>query len=349
MQELGIIIDAIGVPVIATDADAMILAMNETARMLYPDAAINMPVSKLISKKSLTRFIALAAETGEEQTLTVRSSENAARDVYVTVKPVERDKDRDSPVLIITLEDRSPLRAAKEMRSDFVANVSHEIRSPLTSISGFIETLQGPAGEDAKARNEFLGYMAKESDRMTNLVTDLLSLSLVEVKQRRALKKSVDLYQILSSACRTVDAKAQKRNIEIRTEFEDNLPEIRGHFDNLLRVFINIIENAMNYSADNTVVTVRTDVVEAMPDFGPSAIRISVADQGIGIDAFEIPRLTERFYRCDKSRSRAVGGTGLGLAIVKHVLVRHRGKLVIESEPGVGSTFSVYLPLENGR
>ena len=231
------------------------------------------------------------------------------------------------------------------MRSDFVANVSHEIRSPLTAITGFIETLQNTAQDDPQAQAHFLELMAKEAGRMGHLVTDLLSLSQVEVKQRRRPKKTVDPDLIITQALAATRQLADRRGMTLVYQAPDTLPGHPGQHDDLVRVFVNLLENAINYGREGSKIQITARVEGRANPLKQDAISISVKDQGEGIPAAEIPRLTERFYRVDKSRSRNVGGTGLGLAIVKHVLVRHRGKLVIESEVGQGSTFSVYLPL----
>jgi len=271
---------------------------------------------------------------------------NNQREYTVTANILDPTLNSSDTLFVLTFEDQTPVRTAKSMRSDFVANVSHEIRSPLTAISGFVESLQDAEDMDAETRRFFLGLMEKEVARMTNLVTDLLSLSKVEAKESREVTKRANIIQILQQAYESVSGLANERGKKVELRIAAELPDVLGKRDDLLRVFINLLENAINYSRKIGVVSLTAQVVDGDNPLSRKAICISVTDEGEGIPEAEIPRLTERFYRVDKSRSRNVGGTGLGLAIVKHILVRHRGKLVIESTLGVGSTFSVYLPVD---
>ena len=242
---------------------------------------------------------------------------------------------------IISLEDISHIREAEQMRIDFVANVSHELRSPLTSLSGFIETLQGPAKNDPQARERFLDLMLNDAQRMSRLIGDLLSLSKLQASERFAPQETVNLDNILRRVVASLEPISNSEETSISLTVSENLPMVIGDTDELTQVFQNLIENGIKYSKRGTEV-----IVVAEPD--PShenQLRISVRDHGEGIDPQHIPRLTERFYRVDKGRSRDMGGTGLGLAIVKHILIRHRAYLHIDSKLGLGSIFSVFLPV----
>lgn len=341
------ILNGISVPVVALDRNLIVVAANQRAKSAFVDLAIGASADKAISKKNVFRqALVQALEDHNETTCILRIKHGFGSEYLTTIQPVDATDDT-AALLIVTFQDQSPLKDAKTMRSDFVANVSHEIRSPLTAISGFIETLQGAAKDDPEAQTHFLNLMAKESVRMTNLVADLLSLSQVEAKQRRAPKKSVDPNQFIAQALAAVTDLAQKRDKTVEVQITGTLPNLLGQYDDLVRLLINLLENGLNYSRAHAVITLRTGVLDAQNPLGVPALSISVQDQGDGIPAIDIPRLTERFYRVEKSRSRNVGGTGLGLAIVKHILVRHRGKLVIESTQGQGSVFCIYLPLNN--
>ncbi|WP_160115982.1 sensor histidine kinase [Candidatus Halocynthiibacter alkanivorans] len=344
------IMDGVSVPVIGLDKDLKVRFANRKARQAFPDLDIGLSVEKAVSeKRKFINHLQETLHTSRETTTSFKAKDGFRQEYLVTAREIEPADNSRVASLVLTFEDRSPLRDAKTMRSDFVANVSHEIRSPLTSISGFVETLQGPASEDAEARELFLELMAKEVARMTNLVTGLLSLSQVEVKEQRAIKKIVDMNLILDQAREAVVPLAQKRRMTVDTGAVQRLPGLLGKHDDLVRMFINLLENAINYSRDGSKVTLSTCVEQTGNPLGKPAVCICIRDEGIGIPADEIPRLTERFYRVDKSRSRNVGGTGLGLAIVKHILVRHRGHLLIDSTPGHGSTFKVCLPLVNSN
>ncbi|WP_338548124.1 ATP-binding protein [Roseovarius phycicola] len=272
------------------------------------------------------------------------SSQDAQDTTFqVTCSAVETD---EGISVLLCFEDITPLEQVGQMRRDFVANVSHELRSPLTALLGFIETLQGPARNDPAATDRFLSTMQNEASRMERLVRDLLSLSRVEAQERVRPTKPIDLVAILRTVIHANAPLLKDAGVTCTLEVDmDNL-ELPGDADQLQQVFTNLIENAVKYGGSNNAIRMSIHVEDDHPALrGPCAI-VTVADQGPGIDPVHIPRLTERFYRIDNHRSREMGGTGLGLAIVKHVVSRHRGRLKIQSESGQGSQFQVILPRE---
>ena len=234
------------------------------------------------------------------------------------------------------------------MRSDFVANVSHELRSPLTSLSGFIETLKNSAKDDPLARKHFLGLMEKESARMVWLISDLLSLSKVEANLRVPTMGKVDVATLVQRVAATLEskAKAEGKTIDIDIDIDSKLLPIPGNEDEITQVVINLMENAIKYGARDSVVSLSVKQSQAIAGIKGNALSVVVSDQGEGIKVEHIPRLTERFYRVDAHRSREEGGTGLGLAIVKHIVNHHRDRLQITSIVGQGSSFSVHLPMK---
>lgn len=246
--------------------------------------------------------------------------------------------------VIASFEDTTHMQQVGLMRRDFVANVSHELRTPLTAVLGFIETLQGPAKDDPKARERFLGIMQNEAERMNRLVNDLLSLSRVEAEERVRPTKTVDLAIIVAGALETLRPIANSYDVKFSMENTADAANVLGDPDQLTQVFANLFENAVKYGRKPGQVTIRISHNDHEPMLRAAAIRVDVQDDGEGIDLIHIPRLTERFYRVDGHRSREQGGTGLGLAIVKHIVNRHRGRLRITSEKGRGSCFSVILP-----
>ena len=254
---------------------------------------------------------------------------------------------RDGTIAIMTLHDLTALKRAEQMRADFVANASHELRTPLASLLGFIETLRGPARDDADARERFLTVMQDQGRRMSRLVEDLLSLSRIELQEHTSPRGTADLERVVRSVAGTLQPQARAKEMRIEVEIEA-LPPVLGDADELAQVFQNLIDNALKYGRAGTAVRITGDVAEAGTSaarhLGRPGVAISVADQGEGIAREHLPRLTERFYRVDTARSRKLGGTGLGLAIVKHILNRHRGLLDIDSTPGEGSVFTVVLP-----
>jgi two-component system, OmpR family, phosphate regulon sensor histidine kinase PhoR len=253
----------------------------------------------------------------------------------------------DDAVAVLTLHDITQLKRAEQMRADFIANASHELRTPLTTLTGFIETLRGPAREDAEARERFLAIMHEQAARMIRLVEDLLSLSRIELNEHVMPQGRVALNSLLRHLADTLELRAGERGMCIRLDFPPDLPEVLGDRDELAQVFQNLVDNGIKYGRAGSEITVAA-ATGIRPSYSSDAggspfISVAVRDCGEGIAREHLPRLTERFYRVDTARSREMGGTGLGLAIVKHILNRHRGFLGIESTPGTGSVFTVFL------
>ncbi len=246
------------------------------------------------------------------------------------------------PAMIMTLRDLSEARRVERMRVDFVANASHELRTPLASLLGFVETLQGSARDDKEARDKFLSIMREQAQRMARLVDDLLSLSRIEQNLHLRPQTSVDLVAILRHIADTLTPMADDNGVTLKLDVPAKAI-VTGDRDELLRVAENLVENAIKYGASDPQCVNRQ--VEITLVLEQRQCVLSVRDHGPGIPHEHLPRLTERFYRVDAGQSRAKGGTGLGLAIVKHIVARHCGRLGIESNPGQGATFSVFLPL----
>jgi two-component system phosphate regulon sensor histidine kinase PhoR len=250
----------------------------------------------------------------------------------------------DGAVAVLTLHDITQLKRAEQMRADFIANASHELRTPLTTLTGFIETLRGPAREDAEARERFLAIMQQQAARMTRLVEDLLALSRIELNEHVMPQGRVALGPLLRHLADTLELRAGERDMHILLDVAPELPEVLGDRDELAQLVQNLLDNAIKYGRAGSEITVAATETRRAHDPGQSSfIAVAVHDQGEGIAREHLPRLTERFYRVDTARSREMGGTGLGLAIVKHILNRHRGFLDIESIPGSGSVFTVFL------
>ncbi|MBN8819546.1 MAG: ATPase [Sphingomonas sp.] len=250
------------------------------------------------------------------------------------VQPIQEGR------LLVLLFDQSGRQATERMRVDFVANASHELRTPLAGILGFIETLRDPvAGADQATRERFLTIMDGEARRMQRLVDDLMSLSRIEAEKYRPPNQPVALPPLIEEVVAVFRQGQNKRGQDVVVEMEVDMPPVRGDRAQLSQLLHNLISNALKYGAPNTPVTVRAYKLNQ------GMAEVSVTDQGDGITPEHLPRLTERFYRVDSSRSRAMGGTGLGLAIVKHIVQRHGGILHLDSTVGVGTTVRVELPL----
>ncbi len=254
----------------------------------------------------------------------------------------------DGGALVAVLSERTRERLVERMRADFVANASHELRTPLASLIGFIDTLRGPAADDPPAQIRFLAIMAEQAARMSRLIDDLLSLSRIELSEHQPPADIVDLAALASRLLAAFELRIAERRAVLHRVSQPDLPPIVGDADQLTQVLQNLLDNALKYGREGGQLGFRLIQAEASDRRWPArpGLLISVQDDGIGIPKQDLPRLTERFYRVDKGRSRTVGGTGLGLAIVKHIVNRHRGQVLIESELGVGSTFTVWLPLK---
>jgi len=240
---------------------------------------------------------------------------------------------------VVHLIDRSQAHASEQMRTDFVANASHELRTPLATLLGFLETLQDEeAAGDEALRSRFVKIMFDEARRMHRLVDDLISLSRIEAERFSPLRESVPLLPLAEEVRTSLAAMIEETGSPVEIEEAGIEPVVLGDTSQLLQLLRNLVVNALKYGRRREPVRVRFE--EASSDM----LRISVIDRGEGIAAEHLPRLTERFYRVDPSRNRAIGGTGLGLAIVKHIVGRHRGRLEIRSEVGHGTIVHVLLP-----
>jgi two-component system phosphate regulon sensor histidine kinase PhoR len=263
-------------------------------------------------------------------------------ELIITPVPVPSTFGGTERCMLMTFHDQTPLRRVEEMRADFVANASHELRTPLAALSGFIDTLQGPAKDDAKARERFLGIMHGQATRMARLIDDLLSLSRVELSAHVRPDTTVDIVPIIRQVADGLEPLARERQVAVEIDLPQGQVLIAGDREELLRLFENLIENALKYGASGAKVIV--SLISAISGEGTPEIRVLVRDFGPGIAPEHLPRLTERFYRVDVGDSRAQGGTGLGLSLVKHILNRHRGRLLIESVPKQGATFTACFP-----
>ena len=335
-------LDALPDPVIVLDGEYRVTRANRAARELLGDGAVGRELTSLLRQPELHEAIEAVKDGAGEASAEIRQSTPVERNL---VCHVSRSALKAGDEILVVLRDVTEIKRSAEMRSDFVANASHEIRTPLATIAGCVETLLGPARGDAEAQQRFLAIMQQQSERMTQLVEDLLSLSRIELTEHRPPRGRVLVPELLSQVLDELLPTAKAAGVELALELEPGLPAVGGDHEELEQVLHNLIDNAIKYGADGGRVEVAARA-EASGGRNSGAVAIAVRDWGPGIAAEHRPRLTERFYRVDKARSRALGGTGLGLAIVKHIVNRHRGQLDLESELGQGSTFTVRLPAE---
>ena len=339
-----VLFDALPDPLVTLDGHARLVYANAAARKLLSRRAgledlSGRDLSAVIRQPAILEAVADVLSGRPMHTIEFTFADHVDQTFEARVEPIhtESSGDDDAQALIL-MRDMTALRRGEKMRADFVANVSHELRTPLTSVVGFIETLRGPARGDIDAQDRFLDLMEGQSNRMTRIVNDLLSLSRIEMNEHTAPSDDVPLRQIIATVADLLAPQANDRDVVIELDLDALEGTVIGHPDELTQLFQNLIENAIKYGGRGSTVRVSAKVVENIAS-------ISVIDEGEGIPREHIPRLTERFYRVDTARSREMGGTGLGLAIVKHIANRHRGELTIQSEPGVGSTFTVTLGL----
>lgn len=328
------------------DANRRVLAANSTGETMFGTAAVGRDFVWHVRQPDCLRLID-EVRGGKTRAQGVVELSAPVRGMFqVTAAEVEGSTERNAPRIIVSFADVSHIRDAEQMRSDFVANVSHELRSPLTALSGFIETLRGAARGDAAASDRFLGLMEREAQRMTRLIADLLSLSKVEDRVRIKPSAIVDVQMVVARVIATLTHQAQKDDVEIVLHAPDAISfAITGDEDELTQVFQNLIENAVKYGGKGNRVEITLTRQPSAAGFSTEVIKAAVRDFGPGIDKVHHARLTERFYRVDTGRSRDKGGTGLGLAIVKHIVQRHRGRLLVASAPGEGAEFSVLFPV----
>jgi two-component system phosphate regulon sensor histidine kinase PhoR len=327
--------------------DGLILC-NESGLIISSNNVAKKFLNKKLNSRNIYEFIEIAEfknleESNQKNNLNeefhFQTSDILKRSLIIKVKKIEDN------LFAILLLDMTSQRNLEKVRRDFVANVSHELRSPLTSLVGFIETLLSGNVQDEETRNKFLKIMDEESKRMNRLIDDILSLSKVETEEHITPNTTISLIDPIKHIISSINEKRLKEDNKILIDDLRDDPEINffisGNIDEINQVFVNLLENAIKYGFDNTNVIVRIEQLKN------KEIKVSVINNGEGIPDKYIERLTERFFRVDKARSRKIGGTGLGLAIVKHILIKHRAQLSINSIPNQETNFSITFPIIN--
>ncbi len=341
LPTLSAILEATPLPQVLIDAAERVVAVNSEAEALLGRQLRGRHYITAVRQPAVLDCIETAMGGAPASAQFLSGSPAAETNWRVTARPLRLSATR---AVLVTFEDTTAVEEAGQIRRDFVANVSHELRTPLTALLGFIETLRGAARHDPAAQDRFLAIMEREAGRMNRLVHDLLSLSRVESEERLRPTQRVDVAAVLRSVALSLRPLAEGARIRIVLTGAVAEHQVLGDGDQLAQIFTNLVENAIKYGGTDATVEVSVQASESDPALRGPAVRVDVRDEGDGIEAVHIPRLTERFYRIDTHRSREKGGTGLGLAIVKHIVNRHRGRLRIESRLGVGSVFTVVLP-----
>ena len=325
----AVIIAAIAEPVLLV-VDSRVQIANAAARSLLGSHIIGEDVRLAIRHPAAAERLAVGAHDGGTELVGLGGRDQRVQMQVSTIAPGRR---------VVHLIDRTTSYAAERARVDFVANASHELRTPLAAILGFIETLDDEnAGADPEVRARFLLVMFKEARRMQRLIDDLISLSRIEAEKYRLPDTPIALNALIEEVTGELRDEEGERRSDLILAIDRDVPEVAGDRAQLSQVIHNLVGNAFKYGRADAPVTI------GLKRDSANLIRLSVSDQGEGIKPEHIPRLTERFYRVDSGRSRAMGGTGLGLAIVKHIVERHRGRLDIASTVGIGTTVSILLP-----
>ena len=339
------VLDASPDACIVLTKDGLVLWANTAARDQFGMFAPGDPFSFTMRVPELIRAVELVGRTGRSER--ARWSEkvptNLWFEAYIAACRFGAEEPYARDATIVFIRDLTEQQRLHRMREDFVANASHELRTPLAALTGFIETLQGPAKDDAKAREQFLGIMHGQAERMKRLTDALLSLSRIEMRAHVRPSQMVDAAASVRAVVELARPLARDTKVSLELNIVDEPLRIRGDADELVQLFDNLIENAIKYGGDGGRVVVSA---ACEPSGNGLAAVISIQDFGRGIAPEHVPRLTERFYRVDVEASRAKQGTGLGLAIVKHIVARHRGRLNVRSELGAGTTFTVRIPMD---
>jgi two-component system phosphate regulon sensor histidine kinase PhoR len=337
------ILDAMVEGVIAVDRHEHILLMNEQARLMFRLAARGegKPFLEIIRNADLHeifRAVHAGASGGEAIRREIAVTGPSPR--VLGISAVRLALGGGEPGVVMVLHDLTALRQLERVRTEFVANVSHELRTPLTAIQGYLETLLSGALEEPENARRFLEIVLRHSERLGRLLNDLTDLSNIELGKVTLRREPVRLDEVVGSVVEMIAPRAARSRVTVSADVPGEQPPVVADRDRLAQILINLVDNAVKYTPEGGAVT-----VTARPT-GDGLIEVAVADTGIGIPAADLPRITERFYRVDKARSRELGGTGLGLAIVKHLVLAHGGELRIESPQQRGTTVRFTLPIQ---
>jgi two-component system phosphate regulon sensor histidine kinase PhoR len=340
-NELTAVLSSMAEGVIAVDMDEKIISINKAAARFFedmPQNLLNRSIPEAIRNPDLQKFInrALSSKENLEEDITLYQKGERILNIHNT--PLEDAAGQRTGILVV-MNDVTHLRKLENMRKDFAANVSHELKTPLTAIKGFVETLRTSEGVDPKETQRFLSIIEKHVNRLTAIIENLMKLSKIERQDETSEIRLEDssVKSVILPAIQTCREKMAAKNITVDLVCPE---DISARLDSrlMIQAMVNLLDNAINYSSEKSDIKISATVID-------KELRICVQDHGIGISKEHLSRLFERFYRVDKARSRELGGTGLGLAIVKHIAHAHGGRVSVESTPGKGSAFSLHLPL----
>lgn len=337
--KLDLVLSSMFEGVIVTDDKEKIILMNPSLRKIFfvdtnPEGKKPLEVIRNTAVGEMVDRILKGKQHLATEEITVNIPEEKI--LRVNGVPIMRNNRLEGAILVF--HDITQLRRLEQIRQDFVANVSHELRTPISSIKGYAETLLEGALKDKDNAKEFISIIYQDSNRLANLINDLLDLSKIESGKMKMSLVSLDTVSVIKRAVTVIENQARAKSIALKINLAQGLPKIKADETRFSQVMINLLDNAIKYSSEGGSATISAKVVG-------DALQIDISDTGIGISEKDIPRIFERFYRVDKARSRELGGTGLGLSIVKHIVSAHGGQVWVKSELGLGSTFSFTIPL----
>lgn len=348
--QVKLFVNAIPEPSAVLDSEGVVRHVNGPMRDAFGSIAQGDPFTLKFRDPDIVGALAKVATTGSSVSVPYMVRFPTERHYLIHFSPIALPRPQDDGpgidfIFAVMLEQTERFRL-EELRSDFIANVSHELRTPVASLIGFIETLLGPARDDAASRERFLAIMLEQAQRMARLVNDLLSLSRIEMRSHVRPTGKVDLASLVSHVADAMKPLADEAGIALSLALDEPPLTVTGEWDELVQAVQNLVENACKYGADGGRLEISVRRTEAPAgfdggDFG--CCMIEVRDYGKGIASEHLPRLTERFYRVDTQESKRKMGTGLGLAVVKHIVARHQAHLKIASAIGQGSSFRIYL------
>ena len=351
------VLDSLPDPILMIDRAGNILGANLSARNVLGNDITEKNVENLFNSNN---FIEAVSKVLKKQSVSenlifyvhTNNKSNDAQKLYAHIKQLPW-LSKGRAVAVISLYDMTKAMRIEKMQSDFVANASHELRTPLSIISGFIETLQTSAKDDEEAREKFLKIMREQAEYMSALIENLLSLSKIELSQDQKPDEKTNVKKLIDEVAQALSLRASERDIKIKTEIDKSFPkEIVADGRQVKQVIQNLTDNAIKYGLSNGDVTIKAFMVEKIPlskSFKVAkgnAVAVSINNKGPKITPENLARLTERFYRLQEHKDLNIKGTGLGLSIAKQIILRHRGNLTVNSTSYNGTTFTIYLPIE---
>lgn len=338
--QLAAILSGMVEGVMIIDRHGTILMINtalETMFQITASEVVGRSSMEVLRHSSLIEFIKriLERQTSQSKELLIRTPQERFFHVQASVAPTGHDRENSG---VLVFHDITDIKHLERVRKDFVANVSHELKTPLTAIKGYIEALLDGAKDDPKRSVEFLQILMRHTDQLNNIIADLLTLSQIESGQYRWKREPITISVLIESVTGMLRPLAEKKHQNLSSTVPLGLPSVPGDPDKLTQALMNLVENAIKYTPEKGMITVEAKA-------GEKEIEITVTDTGLGISRKDLQPIFERFYRVDRARSRELGGTGLGLSIVKHIIESHGGTVEVQSQAGKGSRFTIHLPI----